>query len=72
MFLTLAQTLSRTLGVRIGPNELFSNSTVAQLATRLIELAATPAPAPQANGRLGIRFPPRNLRRIPPRTSPLN
>ena len=48
MFLTLAQTLSRTLGVRIGPNELFSNSTVAQLATRLIELAATPAPAPQA------------------------
>lgn len=40
MFLGLSQSLSRTLGFHVGPNELFSHSTVARLADRLMELGS--------------------------------
>ncbi|SKA67775.1 hybrid non-ribosomal peptide synthetase/type I polyketide synthase [Desulfobaculum bizertense] len=38
MFLGLSQSLSKKLGVHVGPGELFSHPTVEQLAQRLIEL----------------------------------
>lgn len=41
MFLTLSQALSRTLGVRVGPGELFANPTVGQLAERIAGLAVS-------------------------------
>ena len=50
MFLTLSQAISRTLGIRVGPGELFAHATIARLAERVRELAGrgedAPAPPP--------------------------
>lgn len=48
MFLTLSQAISRALGVRVGPGELFAHATISRLARRVRELADRKEAAPAA------------------------